>query len=52
MAADVHKLKRRFDALKADRATFESHWQEIAEVITPRKAEFVGLRSAGDKTER
>jgi hypothetical protein len=49
VAADVHKLKRRFDSLKADRATFESHWQEIAEVITPRKAEFVGMRSPGDK---
>lgn len=45
------RLKRRYEALKGstERANFESHWQEIAEVIAPRKLDFVGVRTPGEK---
>ena len=44
-------LKRRYDALKGngERTQFEAHAQEIAEVVSPRKNDFVGLRTAGEK---
>ena len=45
------QLKRRYDGLKGDteRAHFEQHAQEIAEVISPRKNDFVGMRTPGEK---
>lgn len=43
------RIVKRFDALKSSRENWESHWQEIAEVIAPRKQEFVGKRTSGDK---
>ena len=45
------RLKSRFDSLKRspERSNCESHWQDIAEVISPRKTEFVGMRTPGDK---
>jgi len=46
---DYQALCRRFDSLKADRGTFESHWQEVAEYIFPRRADFNTERTAGDK---
>lgn len=39
----------RYDRLKGERATFESTWQEIAEVIRPLRAEFTATRTAGEK---
>jgi hypothetical protein len=47
---DMEKHKRRFDRLKSDReGQWDNHWQQIAEVISPRKADFTGYRTPGDK---
>ena len=32
-------LMRRFDSLYQQRQAWESHWQEIADFVVPRKAE-------------
>lgn len=45
----IQDYAHRFEELKADRANWESHWQEISEFISPRKADFVGMRQAGEK---
>lgn len=47
----VHALKERYDGLKTstERTNYENHCQEIAEVISPRKIDFVGLRTPGEK---
>lgn len=47
----IQRLRQRYDALKSstERSNCEGHWQEIAEVISPRKLDFVGLRTPGDK---
>jgi hypothetical protein len=47
----IEKLRKRYDTLKGstERANCESHWQEIAEVIAPRKLDFVGMRTPGEK---
>ena len=40
---------KRFDLLKTGRSVWESHWEEIAERILVRSAEFTGERQQGDK---
>lgn len=47
----IEHLKQRFDALKSgsERVNCESHWQDIAQVIAPRKVDFVGIRTKGEK---
>tara|TARA_B100001013_G_scaffold266587_1_gene168392 strand:+ start:3043 stop:4665 length:1623 start_codon:yes stop_codon:yes gene_type:complete len=42
-------LLKRLDKLKTLRSTWETHWQEIAEYIVPRKADITVRRSSGDK---
>tara|TARA_R110000824_G_scaffold128469_3_gene289309 strand:- start:1422 stop:3059 length:1638 start_codon:yes stop_codon:yes gene_type:complete len=42
-------LFKRFDQLKGDRGVWESHWQEIAERVLPKSAEFTGEGTPGDK---
>lgn len=42
-------LVKRQEALAADRAVWESHWQEIAELTRPMRAEFTGSTSPGSK---
>ena len=42
-------LLKRFDKLKAQRQNWESHWQEVADYMIPRKADVVKSRSRGDK---
>lgn len=49
---DAEALCKRFDRLKADRATFESHWQEVAEYVFPRRAGFNVQRAEGDKRQQ
>lgn len=44
-------LARR-DRLKAARAVWNAHWQEIAERVLPRHAEFTARRAAGEKRTR
>jgi hypothetical protein len=42
-------LLKRFDRLKAQRQNWESHWQEVADYMMPRKADVTKSRSKGDK---
>jgi hypothetical protein len=50
MADDLAKdIIRRQERLKAERGVFESHWQEIAELVHPMRADFVGPRTPGEK---
>ncbi len=45
-------LIRRQERLAAERATLEAHWQEIAELISPMRAEFTVMRQAGEKRQQ
>ena len=51
MASDdlARLLNDRFGSLAAQRVTWESHWQEIADYVVPRKADITKTRSPGDK---
>ncbi len=50
MADDLAiKLMKRFGSLENQRQTWESHWQEVADFVVPRKADVTKQRSAGDK---
>jgi len=40
---------KRYSTLKVQRQHWESHWQEIADYIVPRKADITKKRTAGDK---
>jgi len=42
-------LIARFDRLAGRRSTWETHWQEVADYMLPRKADIVRRRSRGDK---
>ena len=43
------KLLSRFDRLKSQRQTWETHWQEVADYMMPRKADVTKQRARGDK---
>lgn len=47
MSAD--ELIRRYESLKGDRAVWEDHWQQIAELVSPMRADFNIQRTAGEK---
>ena len=42
-------LLKRFDRLTSQRQNWETHWQEVADYMMPRKADVTKLRSKGDK---
>ena len=42
-------LLKRFSGLQTQRQNWESHWQEIADYIVPRKADITKKRTSGDK---
>jgi hypothetical protein len=42
-------LLARFDRLKTQRQNWETHWQEVADYMQPRKADVTKTRSRGDK---
>ena len=42
-------LLKRFDRLKSQRQNWETHWQEVADYMQPRKADVTKTRSRGDK---
>jgi len=46
---EIESLRRRLATLQTERRTWESHWQEIAELMSPRKAGFTGRRQPGEK---
>src|SRR5210317_2475081 len=43
------ELKNNLSRLKEKRSTWESHWQEVADLMLPRKAEITKERARGDK---
>lgn len=46
---DPKELVRRYSKLKSNRGTWESHWQEIADYVLPRRADIVTQYSKGEK---
>ena len=42
-------IMARFDRLKTGRQNWETHWQEVADYMQPRKADVTKSRSKGDK---
>ena len=42
-------LLSRFDRLKSQRQNWESHWQDVADYMQPRKADVTKQRARGDK---
>ena len=38
-------ILKRFDRLSAQRQNWETHWQEVADYMMPRKADVTKLRS-------
>jgi hypothetical protein len=42
-------LLKRFDRLTSQRQNWETHWQEVADYMMPRKADVTKTRSKGDK---
>ena len=43
------ELKDTLSRLEEKRSTWESHWQEVSDLMLPRKAEITKSRSRGDK---
>ncbi|QDP62404.1 MAG: putative portal protein [Prokaryotic dsDNA virus sp.] len=42
-------IKKRYEAMKTQRGTWEDHWQEILDYVMPRKADVITLRTKGEK---
>ncbi len=49
MTDDTEELLARFKRLQDERRVWEAHWQELAEVMLPRRADFTGARAEGEK---
>ena len=49
MAANAEQIVKRYNDLKADRQTWDSHWREIAEQVYPRRDDFDTKRAVGEK---
>lgn len=47
----IQAEKQRYQSLKSatERTNCESHWQDIGELVSPRKIDFVGIRTPGEK---
>ena len=41
-------LLSRYERLEGQRQNWETHWQEVADYMQPRKADVTKLRSRGD----
>ena len=39
----------RYETLREQRKNWESHWQQLADYLAPRKADITKKRTAGDK---
>lgn len=46
---DIDDVFTRYDQMQKARANWEQHWEEIAERVLPRSAEFTGEQEAGTK---
>jgi len=49
MPREIEELLQRHKRLKDQRRVWESHWQELAEVMLPRRADFTTERIAGER---
>lgn len=49
MAVNAEQIVKRYEKLKSDRSTWDSHWREIAELVYPRRDDFDTKRSPGEK---
>ena len=49
MSGDVQDLIGRQKRLADSRRPWDAHWQELAETLLPRRADFTTARSPGDK---
>ena len=45
----VKQIKERIQRMKADRSTWETHWQEVEDYIVPRKNTITNQKSPGQK---
>jgi len=45
----VKQIKDKLGTLKAERSTWESHWQEIADYMFPRKNQVTSITTSGEK---
>jgi len=45
----ISQLDRRYKTLQTQRSQWESHWQELADYMLPRKADITKKRTQGDK---
>ena len=45
----IAQLDRRYKTLQSQRSQWESHWQELADYMLPRKADITKKRTQGDK---
>ena len=52
MEVDVQFLIKRQEALEGERVVWESHWQEIAEYMVPRRAEITTKSFKGSKRRK
>lgn len=52
MAADGPAIVARFNALKAERGTFDSRWERMAPYIAPSRVGITGLHSPGESQVR
>ena len=49
MTKDIEDLLGRHKDMRAKRRPWEAHWQELAELMLPRRAAFTGERKEGEK---
>jgi len=49
IAPDIAALDRRYKTLSDQRKNWESHWQQLADYMLPRRADITKKRSEGDK---
>ena len=49
IAPDIAALDRRYKTLSDQRKNWETHWQQLADYMLPRRADITKKRSEGDK---
>ena len=51
ITSKAKKVLDTYQSLKTSRNTWESHWQEVADYMLPRKADINVKRTKGDKSQ-
>ena len=49
MPMDASVNMQRMRHMEGERSSWNTHWQEVSELVMPRRADFVGARAKGDK---